>query len=108
MEKRIHIYHMKVVLFVVHANSHFVKHVHIFQNLMQVPRKKYTIKTALIYHQWGFSCSHQWNPRTTSIIEDSVDTMFLPKKLEILQNQPNTTTWSQLVGVSSLYLYAHT
>jgi putative PLP-dependent aminotransferase (TIGR04422 family) len=37
------------------------------------------IKAALIYHQWGFSCTHQWNSKTTTIIEDSVDTMFLPK-----------------------------
>jgi|SaaInlStandDraft_7_1057024.scaffolds.fasta_scaffold10775_4 putative PLP-dependent aminotransferase (TIGR04422 family) len=37
------------------------------------------VKAALIYHQWGFSCSHQCDPRATTIIEDSVDTMFLPK-----------------------------
>jgi putative PLP-dependent aminotransferase (TIGR04422 family) len=37
------------------------------------------VKAALIYHQWGFSCSHQWDPRVTDIIEDSVDTMFLPE-----------------------------
>jgi putative PLP-dependent aminotransferase (TIGR04422 family) len=35
------------------------------------------IKVAVIYHQWGFSSSHQW-PNSTVIIEDSVDTLFLP------------------------------
>ena len=35
------------------------------------------VQTALIYHQWGFSCSHQW-PNSVTIIEDSVDTLFLP------------------------------
>lgn len=41
MEKSIFTYHMKVVLFVDHVNSHFVKYVHIFHTLMQVPEKIY-------------------------------------------------------------------
>jgi len=35
------------------------------------------IKAALIYHQWGFSSSHEWSDSVT-IIEDSVDTIFIP------------------------------
>jgi len=35
------------------------------------------VQTALIYHQWGFPGSHQW-PESVTIIEDSVDTLFLP------------------------------
>jgi putative PLP-dependent aminotransferase (TIGR04422 family) len=42
------------------------------------------VQAALIYHQWGFSCSHQW-PESVTIIEDSVDTLFIPKA-EIFSN----------------------
>ena len=35
------------------------------------------VQIALIYHQWGFPGFHQW-PESVIIIEDSVDTLFLP------------------------------
>jgi putative PLP-dependent aminotransferase (TIGR04422 family) len=36
------------------------------------------IRAAVIYHQWGFSSTHKW-PKKVTIIEDSVDTLFIPK-----------------------------